>query len=115
MYGATAGLVAVVEYRHRVVRRVCVWAPRYGLAFNVRAQVLAFEVAQLIVWFEICCFQPRTALETDHLHASLRELSGKNATSRAHADDHNICFFFCHGSAPLTLWPVSEVRRLARA
>src|SRR5262245_3941907 len=43
---------------------------------------------------EVLGGEARAALEPDHLHARLAE------PGRAHADDHDIGLFRCHGSCP---------------
>ena len=68
-------------------------------------QILALEIAQLVVRLEIRGLEPRAALEPDHFHAGLAELGGEDAAGGADADDHDIGFFGCHGSALPALGP----------
>src|SRR5690242_292794 len=115
MDGTAAGLIAVVENRHGMCGSIRVWPPSHRLALDIRPQILALEIAQFVMWLEVRRFQSRAALETDDLHARLGEFGGKNATGSSDTYDHQICFFGCHSSALLTLWPVPEGRRSARA
>jgi hypothetical protein len=96
MHRAAAGLVAVVLHRDRRRARIAVRPPGDGLALDVRPQIHALEVAQLVVRVEVLGGQARTALEPDHLHAGLAELGCENAAGRAHADDDDIGFFGGH-------------------
>jgi hypothetical protein len=96
VHRAAARLVAVILHRDR--RRACIAVrpPGDGLALDVRPQILALEVAQLVVRVEVLRREARAALEPDHLHASLAELGRENAARRAHADDDDIGFFGGH-------------------
>jgi hypothetical protein len=100
MHGAAAGLVAVVEHRHRVRARILVRPPGHGLAFDVRTQILALEVAQLVMRVEVLSGQAWAALEPDHLHAGFAEFGRENAARRADPNDDDIGLFGCHGSCP---------------
>src|SRR5262244_1588909 len=98
--GAAARLVAVVLHRDRICRRVRIGPPGDGLTLDVRAQILALEIAQFVVRVEVLSSQARPALEADDLHARLAELGCEDAARRAHADDDDVGFFGCHGSPP---------------
>ena len=97
MHGAAAGLVAVVLRRDRRARRVGVRPPRDRHALGIGPQILALEIAQLVVRLEVRGLQARAALEPDHLHAGLAELGGENPARGADADDDDIGLFRCHG------------------
>ena len=98
MDGAATGLIAVVLHRDRVRARIGARPPGDGLPLDVRAQVLALEIPQLIVRVEVLGGQARTALEPHHLHAGFAELGREDSTCGAHANDGDIGFFGCHGS-----------------
>src|SRR6516164_2726751 len=108
--GAPARLIAVVLHRDRSRRRVRIGPPGDGLTLGVRAQILALEIAQFIVWVEVLSGQARPALQADDLHARLAELGCEDTACRARADDDNIGFFGCHGSHPPVsrLWPAGR-------
>src|SRR5258705_11499332 len=97
---APAGLVAVALSGDRGRTRPGVGPPGDRLTLRVRTQVLALEVAQLVLRRKILGAQPRAALERDHLHAGLAKLGRQNATDGASADDDDIGLFRCHGSSP---------------
>src|SRR5262244_3721242 len=98
--GTAARLIAVVLHRDRSRRRVRIGPPGDGLTLDVRAQILALEIAQFVVRVEVLRGQARSALQADDLHARLAELGGEDAACRAHADDDDVGFFGCHGSCP---------------
>ena len=100
MHGAAAGLVAVVLHRDRVGARIRVRPPGDRLALDVGPQVLAREVAQLILWCEVLGRKPRPALEPDHLHAGLAKLSRQHATGCADSDNDDIRFVGRHDVLP---------------
>ena len=101
MHGAAAGLVAVVLHAASGSARALAFGRQVtGWRFDVRAQILALEVAQLVMRVEVLGLEPRAALEPDHLHAGFAELGRENAARRADADDDDIGFFGCHGSGP---------------
>src|SRR5262245_27503109 len=87
---AAAGLIAIALGRNRCRTRACIGPPRHRLALGVRTQVLALEVAQLVLRGEVLGAPAWAALETDHLHAGLAKLGRENATSGADADNDNI-------------------------
>src|SRR5215471_20860558 len=93
VHRAAARLIAVALGRDR--RRPCarIGAPGDRLTLGIRAQVLALEVAQLVLRREVLGAQARAALEPDHLHAGLAELGRENATGSADADDDDISLF----------------------
>src|SRR5262244_1042572 len=113
--GTAARLIAVVLHGDRSRRCVGIGPPGDGLTLDVRAQILALEIAQFIVRVEVLGGQARPALQADDLHARLAELGCEDTACRAHADDDNIGFFGCHGSYPPVspLWPAG--RRWAAA
>src|SRR5262249_55158590 len=84
--GATARLIAVALGRDRSGPRARIGAPGDRLTLGIRAQVLALEVAQLVLRREVLGAQARAALEPDHLHAGLTELGRENAAGSADAD-----------------------------
>ena len=63
MYRATAGLVAVILNWNRQRAHVGIGPPGNGLTLDVGAQILALEVAQLVMRIEILRGQARAALE----------------------------------------------------
>src|SRR5262249_1671667 len=100
VHRAAAGLVAVAETLDPRRPRVRVGPPGDRLTLHVRAQVLALEVAQLVLRSEVRSLEPRAALEPDPLHPGLAGVGGENSAARADADDHDIRLFGCHGSSP---------------
>jgi len=115
MDGAAAGLIAVILHRERRSAGIGVGPPGDGLAFDVGSQILALEIAQLVVRLEVLRGETRAALEPDHLHAGLAELGGEDAARSANADDHNIGFLDCHGVTPSRFfWPATAGRQWAR-
>src|SRR5262249_19157372 len=98
--GPAAALVAVVLVRDRLCGHVRIGPPGDGLTLDVRAQILALEIAQFVVRVEVLSGQARPALQADDLHARFAELGCEDAACRAHADDDDVGFFGCHGSRP---------------
>src|SRR5262249_57947541 len=70
------------------------------VALDVRAQILALKVAQLVLRAEIRGLEAWAALEPNDLHAGFAELGREDAAGRAHADDDDIGLAGCHGSSP---------------
>src|SRR5262249_39622128 len=97
---AAAGLVAVVLHRDRAGAPIRILPPGDRLALDVRPQLLALEVAQLVVRVEVVGGQAGPALEPDHLHPGLAQLGRQNTAGGSHADNDDIGLFGCHGSAP---------------
>src|SRR5205809_1023868 len=86
-------VAAVALRRDRGRARPRIGPPGHWLALGVGAQVLALEIAQLVLRREVLGAPARAALETDHLHAGLAELGRQNATGSADADDYDIRLF----------------------
>ena len=70
------------------------------MRLGIGAQVLALEIAQLVMRLEIGGLQLRPAFEPDDFHAGFAEFGRENAAGGADADDHNIGFLGCHGFSP---------------
>jgi hypothetical protein len=92
--------VAIGLCRKRRRPGVCIRPPGDGLPLDIRSQILALEVAQLILRAEVGSGQPWPALKGNDLHPRLAELGREDPAGCAGADNHHIGFFGCHGSAP---------------
>src|SRR5262249_26297612 len=97
---AAAGLIAVAQRRQRPCAGIGVRPPGDRLALDVRAQILALKVPQLVLRAEIRGLEAWAALEPNDLHAGFAELGREDAAGRAHADDDDIGLAGCHGSSP---------------
>src|SRR5207253_10406625 len=89
VHGAAAGLVSVAERSQRRRPHVRIGAPSHWLPLDVRAQILALGIAQLILRREVPGREARAAFEPDDLYSGLAQLGRENASSRADAIDHH--------------------------
>ena len=100
MHGAAAGLVAVVLRPAIGLARAFAFGRQVtGWRFRLGRRVLALEIAQFVVRLEVCGGQARAAFQADDFHARFAEFGREDAARRADADDDDVRFFGCHGSA----------------
>src|SRR5258708_7551986 len=107
---ASACLIAVIQYAHRVRSHAGMGPPGDGLALPVWAKLLPLEVTQFIMRIEIRGAKARAALQANDFHSRFAKLGREDSPDRAHANNDDICFFGCHGY-PLPIGPLDIVCR----
>src|SRR3984893_6566815 len=94
---AASGLIAVIQYGHRLGIGFCVGPPSDGLPFGIGAQLLALEIAQFIERAEILGCKARTSFEPDDFHPGFAEFGGEYSAHCSYTHNDDICSLGGHG------------------